>query len=1255
MNTDEHRWEKEHLPFRARICVHLCSSVVPFLAVLTTAMITHAEEAIPWAAPLQGGTLRVLAIVPRAAQPDVEAMALRLDMKVNVCTLWSTNDLECAPSESDRSEPTDQSHRSQNSHSADLRAALNKDYDLILLGRFRTSALPTDIQEGIADHVRKGAGLVAAYLAHGDAQEPLVALLDAIENSAAPDVCRGLGGLGVYGIADPGGPDESGQRRLIEGVRAGSFGQGRVVELSFPGDPPQTHAFIPTASEFKIAPSNRVENAYALVVRAAVWASGRTSRTRIAALRDASPKAPALEEVPPDLPKEYTEAMRQSALAHPLRPFVLELEAPADRSYEVKIQVRKPEADMRNVYAGERPLRKGEQYWPFDLLIGPGTYLVDVWLMDRKGVTDWFSADVTIAGWPRFSELRLTKESVLANDSIGIQLRVPPIFNQHRACTLYARAVDPVAMPAASRPSPAAVGPRFGAIYGGISGRCVAEALAEVGYDGGEVQIDLGLADLVAPMIKIEVFAVEGPRHPLAPWELNNAFYECRYVPVRTRAHAPGFGVSVSLPLLDEPNIHKRLGRLEALGVDSVYAPGGQVALWNAAWRGLAFVPELTRTAYGSAADGVIRQPCLSDSSVRNAEGKQLQTVTAWHLAGASGRYSLGDRAILSGGGANVCQSESCLAGFRAWLEKEYGTVQRLNDAWGSGFNAWEEVKPPAPEMAAEAQCFAGFVDFRRYMDSVFVGFLSYGRDCVRRVDPEAWIGFGVLDETGAFSGYDWRRLAGVADFVLAPPETPWLEKWRSFRKEAGIFSLALDRASSPRTSSEVRALAWQAALRGAGAIHFDHPSGLAGDPDAETVLQPDGALTPAFAPAMQVAEELKRGLGPLLTLARRAPAAIALYDSTASRLLNAVDTRYGMDSLQAEQRWIAFLEQEGLAYEFVGSPELSAGLGKSCRVLVLPLVRAMSSEEAQRVQAFRDAGGFVAADAAPAVWGGHGERRTEPALDTLFGIQRNGTPETLEIPSGDTETEQAQWCDHSVAAQDAQPQSMAGEVPLELKGTRTLLLNHPLSEFRGEEPAQALLRAWFQETGVTPGFEVRRHGEDAFRGQRFLLEYHGAQIAAVLAAPDAGSKPQKVRLDLGKDHVVYDLRQSRRVSHPGKIDIELDAGDAACFAIFTEEPPRIGLSLSGETHTGQRLEVQASVSSIDGKIQPRMVTVWLEDPARRPMLHYRQYLESQGGVAKTYFPLAINEIPGWYQAAARDVLTGMETRERVFVGGRTQ
>src|SRR4051794_12735368 len=65
------------------------------------------------------------------------------------------------------------------------------------------------------------------------------------------------------------------------------------------------------------------------------------------------------------------------------------------------------------------------------------------------------------------------------------------------------------------------------------------------------------------------------------------------------------------------------------------------------------------------------------------------------------------------------CFCDRCAAGFRRWLERRYGAVDVMNDAWGTAFwsqhyTSFEQVLPPrqAPTVSNPTQA----LDYRRFM-----------------------------------------------------------------------------------------------------------------------------------------------------------------------------------------------------------------------------------------------------------------------------------------------------------------------------------------------------------------------------------------------------------------------------------------------------------------------------------------------------------------------------------------------------------
>jgi len=50
--------------------------------------------------------------------------------------------------------------------------------------------------------------------------------------------------------------------------------------------------------------------------------------------------------------------------------------------------------------------------------------------------------------------------------------------------------------------------------------------------------------------------------------------------------------------------------------------------------------------------------------------------------------YSLGDEGTTSG----CCIHPACIEAYRKYLQSQYGTIEALNDSWGSTYKSFDEV-----------------------------------------------------------------------------------------------------------------------------------------------------------------------------------------------------------------------------------------------------------------------------------------------------------------------------------------------------------------------------------------------------------------------------------------------------------------------------------------------------------------------------------------------------------------------------------
>ncbi|GHJ43026.1 beta-galactosidase [Catellatospora sp. TT07R-123] len=98
--------------------------------------------------------------------------------------------------------------------------------------------------------------------------------------------------------------------------------------------------------------------------------------------------------------------------------------------------------------------------------------------------------------------------------------------------------------------------------------------------------------------------------------------------------------------------------------------------------------------------------------------------VALWHVSNELGCHNA------------HCYDEQSAEAFRRWLHKRYGTVEGLNDSWGTSFwsqryDDWSEVQPPRQALSARNP--AQLLDFHRFSSDELLGYYLDEVAVVRR------------------------------------------------------------------------------------------------------------------------------------------------------------------------------------------------------------------------------------------------------------------------------------------------------------------------------------------------------------------------------------------------------------------------------------------------------------------------------------------------------------------------------------------
>ena len=625
--------------------------------------------------------------------------------------------------------------------------------------------------------------------------------------------------------------------------------------------------------------------------------------------------------------------------------------------------------------------------------------------------------------------------------------------------------------------------------------------------------------------------------------------------------------------------------------------------------------------------------------------------------------YSLGDETTTKG----CCLHPACLEAYRRYLREQYGTIEALNESWGSNYRSFAEVQLLDPKDNWENAALRQGLTARWYDRQAFARY-NFAQFCGRfvrayaRLDPRAVTGFEGAGRFGddfeaiiTTNGF-WSPYPSLADEILRSlaPREFIRSNWMGYQK----------------TADPLVAVAWRMVCNGCDSVWWWRWDGIG---RFHGYLRPTLDLWPATAELAEEMRIVREGLGDWLLHAQRVDGTVALLYSLPStfapRLHNSGE--FG-DPAAMHQAWVSVTKDLGVPFRYLTPRLLTEGVLASgkFKVLVLPFVQALGPAQAEAIRQFVEGGGTVIADLRPGVYTPHCRATPPGVLSDLFGVRQTvpGQPQTVTVSlAARIEGQELRLhleevkADAALEPTDARAWGQADGVPLMLtKGVgrgRAFLLNFPLTAYEGKrqeaesDQIRSFVRGLYALAGVTPPLEMETTDGEPLRATEATL-WEAGPLTMLALRPDPGrwrwSGPEGAefrrrqgRITLPQPRHVYDLRQGKYLGKVRSFTTELYLGRANFFALLPAPVPGLRLTVApqqGSPGGTLRVQVQLTSSAPSAGLYAVFLTGTAPDGSRPRWL--QKVLLLREGRAETTLRLAYNDPLGVWQLRAQELFS---------------
>ncbi|HEX5602379.1 MAG TPA: beta-galactosidase trimerization domain-containing protein, partial [Pyrinomonadaceae bacterium] len=682
------------------------------------------------------------------------------------------------------------------------------------------------------------------------------------------------------------------------------------------------------------------------------------------------------------------------------------------------------------------------------------------------------------------------------------------------------------------------------------------------------------------------------------------------------------------------------------------------------------------------------RTPSFNDPAVLKNLGDIVRASARNKARYNMDYYFVGDEGSLTsyGDAVDFDWNPHTLADFRIWSQQQYGTLTALNNEWRTNFNDWNSVAPYTTEEARKSRNFGPWADHRTFMEITFARAYQTARDAAIEGDPDAHIAVSGTQATNAYNGADWSRLDRVIDDFLSYDGGNQWDMHRSFAKPNAMIGFWTGYGS--------HGLAVQNAIWTAAIHNVLHPNIFW----MYSFLNPDFTDSASARDMGKAFSSLRsEGVGKLLMESVRQQDGIALYYSMpsihAASILGYHQRSSDDDDEVADKArlsftanrdgWVKTIKDLGLQFDFVSSEDVAAtGIANDkYKVVILPLVFALSDQEITQLEQFVARGGVVLADAAPGWFDQHCGWQKNELVNKLFGIATvDSDKRQLKLTAGEvrTSSQAGDWglsqdfSNLRIAEPDVKASGGTALLKID-KGDAaivnrtgkgwTIYLNTAWDQYPkqratkfGGAAYRRLVNAILNRAGIRPLIQVNSpDGRQLQQAQIARYKFSNAEILAIVKENVAVAgvvgqdgvttyndanlgqvAKQELTIKLPRKFYVADVRAGKQLGFTDIVHSSILVGDALVLAL-TPENNELKFDGPVSAHTGEH--VSFSLKSTTAGSSLVRCHVYAPDGSRLPIYSNNVLVENGRGTFS--LPFALNDTTGKYIVRATDVVTG--------------